>query len=61
MLCFLIMYTMYVYKMYVIVVKMDFVFPYWNIMLVFFLERLMHYRKRLVVVSVNITHIHKYL
>ena len=30
--CFLIMYTMYVYKMYVVVVQTDFAFPYPNML-----------------------------
>ena len=46
--------------MYVIVFYIDFVFPYQNI-LCFHLDRLMHYRNRMVEVSMNTTYTHKSL
>ena len=45
---------------YVMVIRIDFVFHQRNILLGCHLESLMHYRKKLVEVSMNTTHIHKF-
>ena len=49
------MYTMYVYKMFVIVVLTDFVFLIEIFSVIFLLDKQMHYRNRMVVISINTT------